>query len=150
MDSAPKSEPEEADSSAESQTEDPESTSTVDSGTSPGNLGGVRMSDFPTMSPVFDELATQEARQKRLNFLSNALAHATEDTPQAAKEPTETSTPKRQLEQLHNDYSGYAELGMSNTPEDILELPKLHPNRMFLPGATYSPQVQCHVISCCA
>lgn len=99
------------------------------------DLGG-----FPSSSPIFVQMSTEEAMQKRLDFLSKALESEVDPSVDVVKEKDEPA-PKKELNMPTDEAEGYAELGMSNTPEDILELPKLHPNRMFMSGQTYQPQV---------
>lgn len=144
--SAPTADTDDRERSVEVPAEVPGSSDGTGNGASFGNLNTLdNGSDFPISSPIFEELATQEARQKRLDFLSSALSSVIQDSSQDAKEKSDipsTKAPKKEMEQLHNDFSGYAELGMSNTAEDILEIPKLHPNRSFYPGTTYLPQVK--------
>ncbi|GMH33194.1 hypothetical protein BSKO_01028 [Bryopsis sp. KO-2023] len=96
---------------------------------------------FPRSSPIWEEQAADEARQMRLDFLSKALAN--EVKPDAVEEVVEeaaaSSKPKAAMKPLADEATGYAELGLENTPEAVLDMPKLHPTRMFFSGGTYTP-----------
>lgn len=101
------------------------------------------LGEYPSGSPIFEQMSSKEALKKRLEFLTTALAKPEEGPAKLPKESDETKPQglKKELMAVENSPEGYAELGMTNTVNDILELPKLHPNRLFTSGLIYQPQV---------